>query len=124
MTMRNTRQREAILGALSQAGRPLGPQEILVFAQQFVPRLGIATVYRNVRNLVESGQIRVVLLPGSSDRYELAGKHHHHHFHCRECDGVFELDGCAEDFSGVTPSGFRLERHEVTLYGLCPACSG
>jgi Fe2+ or Zn2+ uptake regulation protein len=23
----------------------------------------------------------------------------------------------------VTPRGFRLERHEVTLYGLCSACT-
>lgn len=124
MSKRNTRQRQAILSALTQADRPLGPGEILDLSQQLVPRLGIATVYRNVRELVESGRVRVVLLPGSPDRYELAGKQHHHHFLCRQCDRVFELEDCTDDFDKVTPYGFHLERHEVTLYGLCAGCSG
>ncbi len=123
MNKRNTRQRQAILSALTQADRPLGPQEILGLAQVSVPRLGIATVYRNVRDLVESGRVGVVLLPGSPDRYELAGKHHHHHFLCRQCDRVFELEVCTDNFETVTPQGFNLERHEVTLYGLCAGCS-
>ena len=123
MTRRNTRQRDAILGALEDADRPLGHTEILELAQRNVPRLGIATVYRNVRELVDAGRIRAVRLPGSPDRYELAGKHHHHHFHCRECDRVFELEDCTDDYSRVTPRGFRLENHEVTLYGLCSSCS-
>lgn len=122
MTKRNTRQRAAILGALTRADRPLGHGEILDLAKQVVPKLGIATVYRNVRALVAGGQIRAVPLPGSPDRYELAGKQHHHHFHCRSCDRVFELPSCVDDFSSVAPQGFRLEDHEVTLYGLCSTC--
>ena len=87
-----------------------------------VPRLGLATVYRNIRRLTDEGQLHVVKLPGEPDRYEVAGKHHHHHFHCRICDGVFEVETCAGDFSAMTPAGFRLESHEVILYGVCPGC--
>ncbi|MEJ2084195.1 MAG: transcriptional repressor [Acidobacteriota bacterium] len=123
MSRRNTRQRTAILEALTESDRPLAPPEILELARQSVPRLGIATVYRNVRELVEACRVRVVQLPGSLDRYEMAGKDHHHHFHCRGCDRVFELDDCTHDFSAATPRGFHLERHEVTLVGLCPICS-
>ena len=120
---RDTRQRRAIVKTVGEAGRPLGPQEILERAQRYVPRLGIATVYRTIRGLVESGTFRVVKLPGAADRYETAGKHHHHHFHCRDCDGVFELDSCTDDFRELAPSGFKLDHHEVTLYGLCPSCA-
>lgn len=120
---RRTRQRDAIWLVIERAARPLGPGEILEMAQQEVPRLGIATVYRNIKALVDEGRLRVVELPGRSDRYEVAGKEHHHHFHCRLCDGVFEVETCPGDFETLTPAGFRLEEHEVTLYGLCASCS-
>ena len=119
---RRTRQRNAIWLAFERAARPLGPQEALDLAQREVPRLGMATVYRNIRSLVSDGRLRVVELPGAPDRYEIAGKDHHHHFHCRSCDGVFEVETCQGDFDAITPSGFRLEDHEITLYGLCSAC--
>ena len=120
---RRTRQREAIWQTFECAARPLGPQEVLVLARDEVPGLGIATVYRNIKALVAEGSLRIVELPGAPDRYELGGKDHHHHFHCRLCDGVFEVETCHGDFDAVTPQGFRLENHEVTLYGLCAACA-
>ena len=49
---RSTRQRTAIRDALEAAQRPLLPQEVLDAAQAQVPSLGIATVYRNLKQLV------------------------------------------------------------------------
>ena len=75
MTMeRNTRQRSAIRDALQAAARPLLPQEILGLAQQTTPGLSMATVYRNLKSLVEEGHARPVNLPGEYTRFEnLAG---------------------------------------------------
>ena len=120
---RRTRQRDAVWWVIERAARPLGPHEILELARAAVPRLGIATVYRAIKALVGEGRLRVVELPGAPDRYEIAGKAHHHHFHCRSCDGVFEVDACPGDFEASTPEGFRLEEHAVTLYGLCSMCA-
>jgi len=103
---RRTRQRDAIWLTIERAERPLSPQEILEFAKSEVPGLGIATVYRNIKAFVAEGRLRVVELPGAPDRYEVAGKDHHHHFHCRSCDGVFEVETCSGDFDAVTPMGF------------------
>ena len=50
---RNTRQRTAIRDAIALANRPLLAQEVLDAAQNQVPGLGIATVYRNIKSLVE-----------------------------------------------------------------------
>jgi Fur family ferric uptake transcriptional regulator len=119
---RQTRQREAIRQALATAGRPLSPQEMLGAARGELPGLGLATVYRTVRALLAEGALHAVELPGSSARFELAGKRHHHHFHCRECDGVFEVEACPAGIRGLLPGGFRLERHEIILYGLCAGC--
>ncbi len=119
---RDTRQRRAIRRAFEEAGHPLSPQELLDLAQEDVKSLGIATVYRNIRALQEEGWLETVELPGEPPRYEVAGKGHHHHFHCRDCDRVFEVEGGPGNIQAITPEGFKLERHEFVLYGLCEEC--
>ena len=122
MARRSTQQRRAIRAAFERAGRPLGPQEVLEIAKAGVPGLGIATVYRTLKQLVADGEIEVVELPGGPSRYELAGLAHHHHFHCRDCDRVFDVEGCSGQVTDRTPPGFRTEEHAVVLYGRCSAC--
>jgi len=122
--MRSTRQRTAVRDAFQAAGRPLGPQEVLAAAQRRVPRLGIATVYRHIKALLEEGWLREVELPGAPSRYEVDDKEHHHHFHCRKCDGVFEVDACPGNLKRMAPRGFRVEAHEIILYGVCKRCGG
>jgi Fur family ferric uptake transcriptional regulator len=119
---RNTRQRQAIREALHKAGRPLSPSEILALARPRAKGLGMATVYRSVKSLVESGEVVAVELPGEPARYEAAGKHHHHHFHCRTCRKVYEVEGCPGELDALVPKGFELESHELVLYGRCVAC--
>jgi Fur family ferric uptake transcriptional regulator len=53
----------------------------------------------------------------------VAGKLHHHHFRCRRCDRVYEIDGCPPDLRALVPRGFRLEGHDLTLFGRCPDCA-
>jgi Fur family ferric uptake transcriptional regulator len=120
--LRNTRQRRAIRDAFEKVGRPLSAEEVQRAASENSRGLGIATVYRNIRTLVDEGWLVPVELPGENPRYELAGKGHHHHFHCRACGKVFELDGCMPQVSALAPQGFETTDHEVVLYGRCLAC--
>lgn len=120
---RSTRQRDAIRQALLQAGRPLLPTEILAAAQLEVPALGIATVYRNLKQLQEAGEVQSVDLPGEAPRFEPAGPHHHHHFSCTACQRVFDVHACPGDMQKLAPAGFTVERHELTLYGRCDECA-
>lgn len=120
---RDTQQRRAIRRVIEEAGRPLGPREVLAASQAHCPGLGIATVYRTLKALVEEGALTQVELPGEPPRYEGTGKRHHHHFHCRACDRVYELEGCPEGLRHLTPPGFALESHELVLYGRCAGCA-
>lgn len=121
--MRRTRQRQAVRSAFERAERPLSPAECLELAADDVPSLGIATVYRHIKQLADDGWLDVVALPGAANRYEVAGQRHHHHFHCSDCDGVFDVDSCPREISRMVPSGFELESHEIILYGRCRECS-
>jgi Fur family ferric uptake transcriptional regulator len=119
---RNTQQRAAIFHALESTGRPLTAEQIHAEAKRRARGLGIATVYRNLRTMVDEGRLVTVELPGEPARYEVAGKEHHHHFVCERCDRVFEIDVCASNLEDMIPKGFLLERHEVILYGRCVDC--
>lgn len=119
---RSTRQRTAIRAVIDAAGRPLSTQEVLEGAQAEVPEMGIATVYRNVKLLLDAGEITAVTLPGESPRYETSQHAHHHHFQCTECKRVFDVHDCPGDLARLAPKGFTVEHHELTLYGRCDEC--
>ncbi|MEP6833334.1 MAG: transcriptional repressor [Gemmatimonas sp.] len=120
---RNTRQRDTIRDVFANSKQPLSPFEVLVAGRRALCGLGIATVYRTINSLIESGWLNAVELPGDAPRYEKAGSGHHHHFQCRLCTGVFEIRGCPGDLTSLTPAGFVLEGHEVVLYGQCTKCA-
>lgn len=121
---RKTRQRDAILDVIRESAGPLTVQEIHDRGQERVSGLGIATVYRTLKLLQEARLIHTVVLPTGDPRYEETELGHHHHFHCRVCDSVFDLDECPVEIphDRTLGGGFHVEDHEVTLYGTCPGC--
>ena len=120
---RSTRQRVAIRSVIDAAERPLTAQEVLEAAQAEVPALGVATVYRNLKLLVDADEITAVTLPGETPRYESSHHAHHHHFQCDSCKRVFDVHDCPGDLARLAPKGFTVERHELTLYGRCGECA-
>jgi Fur family transcriptional regulator, ferric uptake regulator len=125
---RQTRQREVIFKVLKAARGPLTIPEILIRSNldKKSGKTGIATIYRTINLLLANGLIRQVILPTGETRYEVAEAkgHHHHHFKCNKCEGVFDLDLCPVGLPQGTmiPGGFRIDSHEVTLFGLCGDC--
>ena len=135
---RQTRQRQAVLDAIDQAGRALAPAEILELAQQSVASLNLSTIYRHLNALQDEARVVKVLLPGqAAARFEAVchgehdahgarghddSAHHHHHFHCNRCDRVYPLHSCPGSMQDLVPKGFLVEAHEITLSGLCAEC--
>lgn len=120
---RHTRQRGAVRRVLQRAGRPLTPAEILLDARREISSLGIATVYRNIRALLDERWLTTVELVGEPARYELAGMPAHDHFRCRVCGAVFDVPSVPPADHRPLPVGFRLERHETVLHGVCAGCA-
>lgn len=124
MRQRSSLQLRTIQHVFETSKHPLLAEEALGAAQKKLPSLGIATVYRAIRSLRNSGFLKVVELPGESTRYEMARKEHHHHFHCRKCKRVFEVESCPSSLKNFKLPGFAIEGHEITFYGSCSNCKG
>ena len=119
---RSTRQRGAIESVLRTSGRPLTPLEVHQAAYELAHGLGVATVYRTLKLLVEDGTVLAINLPGESPRFEMAQMSHHHHLRCNRCRRVYDIPGCPGDLRRMAPRGFKVEGHDVILYGQCSGC--
>jgi len=121
---RRTRQRQVIETVIRDAAGPLTVNEVHQQALRELDNLGIATVYRTLKLLLDGDRIETVILPSGETRYEATGLGHHHHFHCRRCDLVFDLETCPVSVpTGNYEQGFIVDAHELTLYGTCPQCA-
>jgi len=87
------------------------------------PDISVATVYRNLGILTESGQVQIV---GNSNQKEIydARTDSHAHFICRTCGQIFDLEGFgpADAVKIQQLSGHRVTEQRLTLYGMCRDC--
>lgn len=122
--MRQTPQREAILQVLQAADRPLTVEEIR--QRMAAPRPGLPTVYRNLERFAAQGWAESLLGPDQAMRFiRCTSSHHHHHLQCEACGRMAEVEACGlQEALGALEraSGFAITRHELSLFGLCPAC--
>lgn len=122
--LRVTPQRQAIIQILDDSDRPLNVEEIL--SRMIGYRSGIPTVYRNLQQFVHQGWVEALVGPDQVMRFiRCHSVKHHHHVQCEGCGRMVEVEGCslgkALETMG-TRSGFRITRHQVQLFGLCPKC--
>ena len=128
---RNTPRQRALLEVLEGADRFLSAAELHSrLSAYLVPqglRVGIATVYSQLRRLVQSGTVDTLHGHDGETRYWLPRRGmHHHYLVCRSCDRALEIvaDPVEEwaDALGATV-GFREITHTLELFGLCDRCA-
>lgn len=123
---RMTSQRSTIINVAADMGGAFTVEALVGSARCEDASIGVATVYRAVSALEQSGWLERVGERSGSALYARcpAGDHHHHHLICTACGRMEPADcplGPAAQNS-ETESGFVVTGHDVTLYGLCPAC--
>lgn len=124
--LRSTRQRAAVIAALDEADVFLSSQEIHDHLKQRGESVGLATVYRTLQALAESGDVDVIVRDGET-AYRQCSPSHHHHLVCRRCHSTIEVE--APDVEAWATAvahqhGFTEVTHTVEVYGLCRDCAG
>jgi len=89
------------------------------------PQLNIATVYRNLEVLVDTGLLTETRLGGKHLYYELSPGSRHHHLVCERCGHVSELDDALVEplrQSIARRHGFSARVEHLAVFGVCRAC--
>ncbi len=122
-----TPKRKAVIRLFIKKRRILSPQDVHRKLKSVITPLGLPTIYRILEELSSIG----ILVPVTSEErvlsYALCGKpqDHHHHFVCRKCHKVEEVDYC--NFGAISKLiarklGGMVERHSLNIEGLCVRC--
>lgn len=122
--MKNTQRRAAILAEVSASQGPVSAEEIFERLQERFPTLALSTVYRNLERFAADGLVEKETSPDGVFQY--AGKDDHgHYLVCTQCHSRVRLHECplsAMEEKLEEETGFSIDRHQLTLYGKCPAC--
>ena len=106
----------------------IGQSEEHLTAEQVYERLkargqapALATVYNNLNQLADSGEIRRLKVSGHPDRYDK--KMRHDHLVCIHCGAIKDI--YLPDLTGQLAkelTGEELLSYDLVLHYLCPAC--
>ena len=119
---RFTPQREHVYAVLLRKRDHPTAEEVFIRAKRERPDISMATVYNCLDALVECGLARQVTVDRGATRF-CPNMHEHGHFHCRRCGTVFDVDLPPELPCVAVPRGFKPERYEVAIHGLCADCA-
>jgi Fe2+ or Zn2+ uptake regulation protein len=123
--LRMTRQRKLILEELRRANTHPSADELYERVRRLLPRISLATVYRNLEVLSELKEIQTLELSGSLKRFD-GNPRNHYHIRCVRCGRVDDapiapLAQLEDELYGSTV--FTIIGHRLEFVGMCPSCS-
>jgi len=123
---RNTAQRREVIGVLGRVQGFVSAQDLHELIIKDGGQISLATVYTQLRKLVESKDVDIVMTDRGESLYRRCVVDvHHHHLACRNCGATVEVDAPQlEKWANeiATKNGFKDLRHVIELNGICQKC--
>lgn len=120
-----TRQRRLVFEILDESQEHLDADTLYARARARDPKISLATVYRSLAMLKETGLVVENRLGENHGHFETMQESPHFHFTCQKCGRVLELPaGPVLEAIQKVCSLHHLRVDEVSLHlnGLCPDC--
>lgn len=119
-----TAQRQSILDMINRSDKHWDADDVAYALKEEGVQIGIATVYRGLAALADSGLIESIQL-ADKKRYERADKAHHDHLICTTCGSIEEF--CKPEIEVLQDKvaeerEFTIQGHQLLLFGLCKPC--
>lgn len=122
--MRYSKQRQQIYQYVCASSEHPTAQMVYDALRSESPKLSLGTVYRNLNQLSDAGQLRKIPLPDGGCRFE-GTLSHHSHIVCERCSRVKDvsvdtawLHECVE-----RETRFALTSVDLVMRGVCNSCS-
>ena len=124
-----SRQRELILQSLKNRVDHPTAETLYSDLKTKMPEIGIATIYRNLSELCENGEIVKIKSKIGPDRFD-GNLKPHIHFECDKCHEIYDIYMKEEQASKFDDEIRRLaeninaESHmtSICIYGICKNC--
>jgi len=122
---RNTVQRQLIFNAVKELNIHATAEQVYDYVIKKYPSISKATVYRNLSQMAESGELLNIGSFHGLTHYD-HNCHEHYHFICGECRRVFdaEIDYLSDINETVQDKyGFKVQEHDLVFKGVCLECA-
>ncbi|MCW5204818.1 transcriptional repressor [Desulfobulbus sp. US2] len=122
--LRMTHQRELILEELGNCHNHPTADALYERIKKKLPRISLATVYRNLEILSEAGMIRKLEISGRQKRFDKEIEQHDHVFcvQCRRVDDIRLDQSRLVVLEEGQKQGYKISGCRVEFYGICPKC--
>ena len=124
---RSTRQKRALAAAIDESQEFRSAQELHEVLRGRGERVGLTTVYNQLRALAEAGLVDTVRSADGETLYRRCDTSgHHHHLLCRVCGRTVEVAGSAVERWAekvAAQAGFVEVSHTIEVVGTCPSCA-
>ena len=124
-----SKQRELVLESLRHRKDHPTAEKLFIDLKKQMPELGIATIYRNLTELCESGMISKIKTKTGPDRYD-GNQKPHIHFECNNCGKIIDIyleEEQKKQMDKITQQiieaeEIKAENTALYLEGLCKKC--
>jgi Fur family ferric uptake transcriptional regulator len=119
-----TRQRAEVLRVFLETGRHLSAEELAGALKARGEGIGLTTVYRTLKLMVECGLAEERHFSSDVTLYE-PELGHHEHLICLECRRIVEFeDEALEAMKRAIAQrhGFAMRHHSLQIFGVCADC--
>jgi Fur family ferric uptake transcriptional regulator len=124
---RNTQQRRVIVEQVFRRHEHFEAEELLAQLAKLKvgPKIGRATVYRTLGELVDAGLLVKMDISGRAVYEHDYGYPSHDHLHCQKCGKLFEFHSAELERirdAVARELGFRVTEHRMIISGTCSDC--
>lgn len=119
--MRNTKQKKLVYDLVKGCCDHPTADQIYERARAVEPNISLGTVYRNLANLAESGELLKLETADKSLHYD-GNMTYHEHFLCSSCGKIVDVWNQRISTQKLEDEGLTVEAIKVIYYGKCSDC--
>jgi Fur family peroxide stress response transcriptional regulator len=123
---RYSKKREAIYNALTATHEHPSAEWLYQQLKPQYPDLSLATVYRNLKEMVAQGDAIIVGTVDGKERFDSCHRHPHAHLLCKGCGCVVDVEmkqGLEDQCHNMESEyAFNIDPYGVHFTGLCKDC--
>ncbi len=119
--MRKSKQRDEILKFVKNSKEHPTADMVYENVKEFIPKISLGTVYRNLNQLYEEGYITIVEASDKKVHYE-GNLTEHIHLLCKNCCQITDVFKKVTIPDIYSETGFLIESQKTVYYGTCKEC--